>query len=123
MEIKYLLIALTALFIMEYAPAANAVVCARGVYRAGCAGQQEPRSLDVRWREPRSLDDRWEVLWSLDARWWFVRFPVVAPSGRAKPPEPIGPHAAGEGAILAGRALSLNRDATHNANATHDGLA
>jgi hypothetical protein len=36
---KYLLIALTALFIvMEYAPAANAVVCARGVYRAGCAG-------------------------------------------------------------------------------------
>jgi hypothetical protein len=36
---KYLFVALTALFIiMEFAPAANAVVCARGVYRAGCVG-------------------------------------------------------------------------------------
>jgi hypothetical protein len=36
---KYVLVALTALFIiMEYTPAANAAVCARGVYRAGCVG-------------------------------------------------------------------------------------
>jgi hypothetical protein len=36
---KYLMVALTALFIiMEFAPAANAVVYARGVFRAGCVG-------------------------------------------------------------------------------------
>jgi hypothetical protein len=36
---KYLFVALTALFIIiEFAPAANAVVCTRGVYRAGCVG-------------------------------------------------------------------------------------
>jgi hypothetical protein len=34
---KYLLVAMVALFmVMEYAPAANALVCARGVHRAGC---------------------------------------------------------------------------------------
>jgi hypothetical protein len=37
--VKYVLITLTALFfVMESARAAKAVVCARGVYRAGCAG-------------------------------------------------------------------------------------
>jgi len=36
---KYLLSALTALFLFAYlAPDANAFVCARGVYRAGCVG-------------------------------------------------------------------------------------
>jgi hypothetical protein len=36
---KYLLSALSALFLLAYlAPDANAYVCARGVYRAGCVG-------------------------------------------------------------------------------------
>jgi hypothetical protein len=36
---KYLLSALTALFLFAYfTPDANAHVCARGVYRAGCVG-------------------------------------------------------------------------------------
>jgi hypothetical protein len=34
---RFLLVAIVALFmIMEYAPAANALVCASGVHRAGC---------------------------------------------------------------------------------------
>jgi hypothetical protein len=34
---KYLIVATVALFmVMEYAPAANALVCASGVHRAGC---------------------------------------------------------------------------------------
>jgi hypothetical protein len=48
---KYLLSALTALFLFAYfAPDANAVVCARGVYRAGCVG---PRGGVVVRRGPR----------------------------------------------------------------------
>jgi hypothetical protein len=50
---KYLLSALTALFLFAYlAPDANAFVCARGVYRAGCVG---PRGGFVVRRGPRCI--------------------------------------------------------------------
>jgi hypothetical protein len=50
---KYLLSALTALFLFAYlAPDANAFVCARGVYRAGCVG---PRGGVVVRRGPRCI--------------------------------------------------------------------
>jgi hypothetical protein len=50
---KYLLSALTVLFLFAYlAPDANAFVCARGVYRAGCVG---PRGGFVVRRGPRCI--------------------------------------------------------------------